>query len=233
MKIITIVVALFISQAAFAQDSTRIFIKAGQTFSEVVTPAVMYRYKEFKPGQVLFNDGTLHNARLNYNLFNAEIMFIATGGDTLAIAIKQALNIKRVSIDTHSYVYDKGYLEVMRENATGTLARRQQYFVVGREKVGAYDMASSTSSIDSYSSISDRFENRYNLMVRENTTLQLKTEYFVGDPYKLFLPVTKRNLEKVFFKQRDRLDTYLRDHSVDFNNEKQLTALFIFLTETP
>jgi hypothetical protein len=193
----------------------------------------MYRYKEFRPGRVVFNDGTVHNARLNYNLFNGEIMFVAPGGDTLAIAKNQVLNIKRVSIDTNSFVYNKGYLEIILENTTGSFARKQQYFIVSREKIGAYDMASSTSSIDSYSSMTDRFNNRRDLLVRENTTLQLKTQYYIGDPYNLFLPVNKRNLERVFFKQRDRLNVYLREHTVDLQNEKQLRALFIFLAEAP
>lgn len=233
MRIIIIAISLLAAQTVFAQHPTRIFIAAGKRFFDVVTPDVMYRYNEFKPGGVVFNDGTVHTARLNYNLFNAEVMFIDKGGDTLAIAKKQALNIKRVSIDSDSYVYNKGYLQVVRENTAGTLARMQQYFVVNREKIGAYDMASSTSTIDSYSSMTDRFNNRHDLMVRENTTLQLKTEYYVGDPYKLFLPVTKRNLEKVFFKQRNQLDAYLREHSVDFQDEKQLIALFTSLAPTP
>lgn len=233
MKYLLLATLLVFGQTLFGQDTTRILIPAGKRPFDVITPAMMYRYKEFKPGQVLFNDGNINNARLNYNLLNGEVMFIAPAGDTLVIAKQQALNIKRVSIDTSVYVYNKGYLEVMRENKIGILARKQQYFVVNREKIGAYDMASSISSIDSYSSISDPMDSRHDLVVRENVLLQLKTAYYVGDPYRLLLPLNRKNLEKVFFSQRNNLESYLKDHQVDFQNEKQLTSLFIFLTDTP
>ncbi|MDB5246691.1 MAG: hypothetical protein JWQ40_1085 [Segetibacter sp.] len=231
MKFIAIAISIFVTQSLVGQDSTRILIPAGSIFSDVVTPAVMFRYKEFKPGRILLKDDVLYQANLNYNLFNAEIMFAVPGGDTMAIDKEKMLNIKRVTIDTDLYVYNKGYLQIVRENKNGTLARRQQYHLVSREKIGGYNFASPQGSIDSYNSFSDRANNRHDLVVRENISLQLKTEYFIGDSYKLFLPVNRKNLEKVFFKKRNEITSYFNEHVVDFKNEKQVTGLFIFLTE--
>jgi hypothetical protein len=231
MKRIAIVIAIFTYQNLIAQDSTRIFIEAGNRFSDVVTPQMLYRYNEFKPGRILFRDGVIMESKLNYNLFNGEIVFISPGHDTLAIGKEQMLNIKRVGIDTDTYVYNKKYLQVLLENNSGTLARKQQYFIVSREKIGGYNLGSPTSSIDSYTSFADRQNNRYDLVVRENITFQLKTEYFVGDSYNLFLPLNNKNLEKIFFKKKNELRSYLQDHPVDLKNEKQLTSLFLHLTD--
>jgi hypothetical protein len=231
MKIITLAITVFICHTLAGQHASRVIIGAGKRVSEVLTPDVMFLYKEFKPGRILLKDNVVYNAQLNYNLFNGEIMFASPGGDTLALNPEQMLNIKRVSIDSDSYVYNKGYQQIVRENAFGSLSRKQQYYVVSREKIGGYDLASPASSIDSYNSFSDRANNRHDLVVRENISLVLKTEFFVGDPYNLFLPVNKKNLEKIFFKKRDVLDSYLKEHEVDFKNEKHVTALFIYLTE--
>ncbi|GEO07522.1 hypothetical protein [Segetibacter aerophilus] len=231
MKIITLVIAAFIYQTLSAQHASRVVIGAGKRVSEVLTPDVLFLYKQFKPGRILLKDNVAYNAQLNYNLFNGEIMFASPSGDTLALNTEQMLNIKRVSIDSDSYVYNKGYLQIIKENAFGSLGRKQQYYVVSREKIGGYDLASPASSIDSYTSFSDRANSRHDLVVRENISLVLKTEFFIGDPYNLFLPINKKNLEKIFFKKRDLLDSYLKEHEVDFKNEKQLTALFIYLTE--
>ncbi len=225
-----VAIALFFTHHVVAQDSTRIFLAAGTSISDAGA-SKKYRFKEFKPGSVLFYDNLSNNGPLNYNFLNGEIMFIAPNGDTLAIANEQMLNIKRVSIDTVSFVYNKGYLEIMRENKAGVLARKQQYYVVSKEKIGGYNFASPTSSIDSYSSFMDRQDNQHNLVVRENISLQLKTDYYIGDSYKLFLPFNKKNLDKIFFKKRKELDSYLKEHAVDFKKERDVTSLFIFLTE--
>jgi hypothetical protein len=197
----------------------------------VITPEMMFRYKEFKPGLIVLNDNVVYQAQLNYNLFNGEIMFASPGGDTLALDRKLMLNIKRISIDTDSYVYNKGYLQVVKESAIGSINRKQQYFVVSTEKIGGYDGASPASSIDSYNSFSDRANNRHDLVVRETISLVMKTEFYISDPYKLFLPINKKNLEKVFFKKRDLLDSYFKEHEVDFKNEMQIISLFTYLTE--
>lgn len=231
MKFIIAAITLFFTHTLAAQDSTRIFLGVGARISDIDN-AKKYRFKEFKQGSILFNDNLINNGLLNYNFLNGEIMFIAGNGDTLAIADEQMLNIKRVTIDTINFVYNKGYLELMLENKSGALARKQQYFVVSREKIGGYNIASETSSIDSYSSFTDRQDNKHNLVVRENISLRLKTDYYIGDAYKLFLPLNKKNLNKIFFKKRKELDNYLKEHDVDFNKEKDVMSLFIFLTET-
>jgi len=224
-------ITIFFTHHAIAQDSTKIFLAAGTNISDVAA-SKKYRFKEFKQGKVLFYDNVLNAAMLNYNFLNGEIMFIAPNGDTLAISNEQMLNIKRVSIDTVSFVYNKGYLEMMRESNVGFLAKKQQYYVSLREKIGGYNSSSATGAISSYSSFMDRQDNQHNLVVRENIFLQLKTDYYIGDSYKLFLPINKKNLDKIFFKKRKELDSYFKEHQVDFRKETDVTSLFIFLTET-
>lgn len=231
MKFIVAAITLLFTHNLHAQDSSRIFLNAGTSISDIAV-AKKYRFKEFKQGQVLFNDNRSHTGLLNYNFLNGEIMFTAAVGDTLAIAKDQMLNIKRVTIDTASYVYNNGYMELIRENKTGTLAKKQQFFVVAKEKIGGYNIASETSSIDSYSSFMDREDNQHKLAVRENITLQLKTDYYIGDVYNHFLLVNRKNLDKIFFKKREQLNNYLKEHTVDLRKETDVISLFIFLTET-
>jgi hypothetical protein len=232
MKSIAVAISLFLTQALLAQQP-RITIEAGKSVGEVITPAISFRYKEFKPGRILLKDDVLYEAKLNYNLFNGDIMFAAPGGDTLALVKEQMLNLKLVSIDTDLYVYNKGYLQIIKENKSWSLARKQKYFEISREKMGAYNLSAPTSSIDSYNSFSDRSNLRHDLVVRENITLVLRTQYFIGDPYKFFLPATRKNFEKIFFKKRKALDSYLKEHEVDFKDEKQVTTLFLYLSEGP
>ena len=106
------------------------------------------------------------------------------------------------------------------------------YVVAKREKIGGYGQPSSTSAIDSYGSFQESYGTRqYNLKVRENITLVLRTNYFFGDRYHVILPVNKKNLYKIFRSKKDRIDSYLADNDVDFRKPGDIKKLFAFLTK--
>jgi hypothetical protein len=231
MKTITFFVFTFLAQLACAQDST-IFIAADQYVSEVATPARIYHYPNFKAGKIFFRNNTTTDARLNYNYLNGEVEFISPNNDTLAIAKEQMLNIARVVIDTSTFFYKKGYLELVAQNSVGRLLKKQQFDVLKREKIGGYGQPSSTSAIESYGSFKETYGTRqFNLKVRENITLVLKTSYFFGDQYHEILPATKKNIYKIFPTKKEVIDSYLKENEVDFKKPGDLKKIFFFLAK--
>ena len=147
MKIIMLPVFILLTQFACAQDST-IVIAADQYISEVATPDRIYHYPNFMKGEIFFRNNTTSHARLNYNYLNGEIEFITSNNDTLAIAKEQMLNIQRVVIDTSTFFYNNGYLELVAQSAVGKLLKKQMFYVVKREKIGGYDQPTSTSQLN-------------------------------------------------------------------------------------
>lgn len=229
MKAIMFFVFTLLTQFACAQDST-IFIAADQYVSEVATPERIYHYPNFKIGKIFFRNNTITDARLNYNYLNGEIEFISPSNDTLAISKEQMLNIGKVIIDTSTFFYNKGYLELVAQNSIGKLLKRQKFDVLKREKIGGYGQPSSTSAIESYSTFKENYGTRqFNLKVRENITLVLKTNYFFGDQYHLVLPATRKNIYKVYRSKKDLIDSYLKENVVDFKNPGDLKKIFVFL----
>ena len=231
MKIITLSVFILLAQFASAQDST-IFIAADQYVSEVATPDRIYHFPNFTEGKIFFRNNTITDARLNYNYLNGEIEFISPRNDTLAISKEQMLNIERVIIDTSTFFYNKGYLELVEQSAVGKLLKKQMFDVVKREKIGGYGQPSSTSAIESYGSFADNNSPReFNLKVRENITLVLKTNYFFGDQYHMVLPANKKNIYKVYRSKKELIDSYLKENVVDFNKPEDLKKIFDFLSK--
>jgi hypothetical protein len=209
-----------------AQDSTRIYIPAGKSFSDVAGLDKVYRFSNFTNGQVNFRDGSISAAKLNYNFLNAELEFISPSGDTLAIVKEQALNIKNVIIDSITFYYYDGYLEQMAHNESGKLLKRQFYSIKGREKMGAYGLPSTSSAVDSYSSYTDQTGRTRTLSVRENLTLVITTEYFIGDTYNIVLRANKKNMLDLYPKKRTQIESYLRTNHVNFASGKDLQKLF-------
>ena len=231
MKIITLPVFILLAQFACAQERT-IFIAADQYVSEAATPDKIYHYPNFTDGKIFFRNKTTSDARLNYNYLNGEIEFITPNNDTLAIAKEQMLNIERVAIDTNTFFYNNGYLELVAQNAVGKLLKKQIFDVVKREKLGGYGQPTSTSAIESYGSITQNYgEHAFNLKVRENITLVLKTNYYFGDQYHVILPANKKNIYKVYRSKKDLLDSYFKENEVDFKKPEDLEKIFAFLAK--
>jgi hypothetical protein len=230
MKITAFAICILLMSITYAQDSRLIFIEAGKNISDVLTPQKIYLYPKFINGKILFRDGTISEAALNYNYLNGELEFIAPNKDTLAIAKNQMLNIKKVVIDTNFFFYNRGYLQQVMEGPEGRLLKRQMFDVVKREKIGGYNQPTSTSAIESYGSFTDNYGVfSPSLKIKENITLALKTDYFFNDQYNLLLPANKKNLYKVYPSKRNQIDKYLEQNSVDFRNSVDLEKLFAFL----
>lgn len=231
-KLLPLIGLIFITNIYAQKDSTRIFIKAGQSLDDVVSSATLYRYPNFVPGKILFRNESQTNARINYNFLNGEVEFISIKGDTLAIAKEQMLNIRQVHIDSSVFYYSDGYLEEVAKNQTAKLLKKEKYKVSKREKIGGYDQPSSTSAISTLSIYYSNGQYNNDLKVREDITLTKAADFYFGDHYNTFVKASKKNLLRLFSKKQAQIENYFRDHEVDFKNEKDLLALLAFLNQS-
>jgi hypothetical protein len=155
------------------------------------------------------------------------MQFIDFKGDTLNLANPGTIKFIRISNDL--FYYDNGYVKLIKDNNTIKFAAKQTLKVSGKSKIGAYNMASPGSAIDSYSSLTIDHKN-YNLTPREDVTLTKKTEYYFGDKYNHFVLANKKNILRLYSKQDGIITAYLKENNVDFSNREDLEKLLQFLT---
>jgi hypothetical protein len=228
MKKLLLVILFLYSAVVHSQDSLTIFISADQQVSEVLTPKRIYKYSEFKPGRIIFRDGTFADDKFNYNYLNGEIEFIQR--DTLAISKEQMLNIRFLTLDHDTFFYNKGYFQQLMQTSVGRLLKKQMLVVSKREKIGAYNQPSQTSAIESYGSFTDNYGVfTPNLKIHENITMILRTDYYFADRFNTFLLANKRNLQKLFPNKKRQIDEYLQLHPVNFKNAEDLKRLLASL----
>ena len=165
-------------------------------------------------------------ALLNYHSLIDEMHFIDFKGDTLSIA--NAGTIKLIRINNDVFYHDKVYVKLIRDSNGIKLARKQTVRVIGKTKIGGYDMASPTSAIDSYGTLFDQ-RGVFNLVPREDVLLAKKTLYYFGDKYSQFVLATRKNLLQQFPKQSRALNAYLKENNVNFNSIGDLEKLLQFL----
>ena len=129
------------------------------------------------------------------------------------------------------FFYDKGYLQQVIQTSVGKLLKKQMLVVVNREKIGAYNQPISASAIESYRIFSDAYGTfNPNLRVRENITLTLRTDYYFGDRFNVFLFANKKNLLKAYRARKDKINQYLTQREVNFKNVEELKTLFASLS---
>jgi hypothetical protein len=225
MRVLPLILLVFCC-SAYAQDST-ITIKAGTSFNESVSITDVYEYPQFVSGKVFFIPGDSSGGRLNYNRFLDQMQFIDLKGDTLNIAYPGTIKFIRISNDL--FYYDNGYVKLIKDNNTIKLAAKQTLKVSGKNKIGAYNMASTASAIDSYNSMTIDHKN-YNLTPKEDFTLTKKTEYYFGDKYNRFVLANKKNILRLYPKQERAITEYLKENNVDFNNREDIEKLLQYLT---
>lgn len=228
MKKLLLVILVCYSANIYSQENLTIFIPSDRQASEILTPQKIYKYSAFKPGRIIFRDGTFSDDKFNYNYLTKEIEFI--NKDTLAIAKNQMLNIRFLTVDKDTFFYNNGYLQQVAHTASGRLLKKQMLVVTKREKIGAYNLATETSAIDSYGSFTDEFGVLTpHLKIRENITLALRTDFYFGDRFNTFLPANKKNLQKLFPNKERQIDNYLKTHPVNFKNAEDLSKILASL----
>jgi hypothetical protein len=211
------------------QERHTITVKAGTRVIDYFPFKERYRYPEFIQGKVMFKNDNYTVTKLNYSILQGEMQFIQSR-DTLAIVNTKDINYVQIMLDT--FYYDNGYLEVLAGHYPVIMAVKQYMKLSDRVKEGAYGTRSSTSAIQSYSSIYDAGGSRnYNLILQEDLLFSRNTVYYIGNNKNGFLPYTKSNVLKLFPLYRSTIVGYLKKNAVDFKLKEDLLQLTKFLQE--
>lgn len=227
-KMIIIAGIILSSCHAYSQDKKTFVVNPGQTISEVVLPADMYRYANFTPGTVSFKDRRESRAPMNYNLLMNEVQFINAKGDTLSLVDEYL--IKLIRIDSDSFFYSKGYYELINSFDHTRLVRKEVINLISADKIGAYDQPVRGGAAISFTNL-NLGARSINLQVNEQITLKKEVSYHFADQYGHIMPALKKNLQKEFPKYSSAIEEYIKSNPTDFKNETDLEKLFNFLKQ--
>jgi hypothetical protein len=228
MKARLLFLIVFISFSnLWAQDSTIVVIKTGNTIQEVLKNKI-YLNPEYIMGTVLFRDNSRAKAKMNYNSLYDQMLFIDQKGDTLAV--KDEKEIQYVVLNTDTFYYKEGYKKVVETNGSVTIAEKSVWEVSDIRKIGSHNRASNTYQVDSYHAIAD-YVGLINLILNQDVIMRKKPVFYLGDKYGRLVPATKKNLLFLFPKQEDRIADYLKENKINFSSREDLVRLTRFLEQ--
>jgi hypothetical protein len=199
-------------------------VKAGTKVLDYFPVGERYLYPEFKEGQIIFKNGSINKARLNYNFVLGEIVF-NQGKDTLAINRKKEL--RECIVDQDTFLYDNGFMKLIH---SGNVRVGFKQYVKFKDvlKKGAMGTTARGASIDSYNSMT-AIGNLYDLVPDEDIELQKMKEYFISYSFSSFVQFRKKFVLDLFPQHTDEIKSYLKSYKVDYDSEKDLMRLADYL----
>jgi len=223
MKKIVILTSLFflIGIEAFGQDQVN--VKIGEDINTLLISN--YLFPEFMNARVLLKNETVV-AKMNYNALSGQMEYIDSSGEVLVLKS----NAQAVVFPDHFFKKTpKGYLEILTDDLGIELLVHRKYKSGDIKKMGAYGTVSSTTAIDTYSTISTE-QGQTNLALAQEVTYTKTDTYFIYSGGK-YLLANKPTFNKVFGKQKPGLEEYLKKSPVNFSNKDDLLRLFHYCIE--
>ena len=214
-----------------AQDSNLVVIKTGYRVSDVLKAKDIYFYPQFTSGKVFFRDGSKGAAKLNYSRLFDQILYIDPKGDTLALADEKI--IKFIVVNTDTFYFDEGYVRVVGGDKEAKLAEKEIWVVADIQKMGTHNKAKPSVAIysfDTYTNGIDAAKSK-DLILNEDILLRKETHYYLGNENNHFVRATKKHLMMLFPRDQPKLENYLKENKVDFDNKEDLEKLVQFLAQ--
>lgn len=199
-----------------------ITVHSGEELSKYYT----YLYPSFEETLVKQKNGTLSKARMNFNIFLAQMQFIDTNGDTLTLA--KLADIDSIQLGGHVFYYDRGYFEILAVSGGSKLIvlRKINVDVI---TTGALGIRSHTVSAGNY----DRHVTAVGvnkLVVNEDLSIQEEAIYSLVNKNGESYNASKSGFLKMFAANRKDVEDFIKKNKTNFSNEEDLRKLFAFCT---
>jgi hypothetical protein len=194
---------------------------------EVLPEKGIYRFPAFNEGTIIFRNGIIAAARLNYNVSLDEMHFITEKGDTLSVADPATVNF--INLNGSRFYYDKGYLQTIDTTTTNgiILAFKQTLIAQQQRKYGAYGITEPHEGIRALSFYTGNGQ-IYKLGGDEKITVTAREYYFFGDAYGHFSKAGKEYILLHFEKHQAALKEFMKTNHTNFNVLKDLLKLMQF-----
>ena len=223
-KVIIFLYLILLSFFSYSQDNKPITVKKGTSLLDYFPPSERYLYPDFTAGNVIYKTNTYTGIRLNYNYLTGEIEFLKNR-DTLTIIDKK--NLELITVAGDSLYYDNGYILLIKNRHPKIGVKETIKFKDYMKKDGM-GSASSAGSISSYSSIPSggqlqKLEADQDLIFRRTKVFYILSAD--GD----FVLFIKKNVLKLFPKNKDQIKSFLKSNKIKFDSEEDLLKLADFL----
>ena len=187
--------------------------------------SLIYAMPQFVNGTVVFDNGGSSNGNVNICIVDQTLRYIdPASGDTLVVenngGVVRVIAGKRVFYRNGAY-----FIELMEMYGDIVLGLQRSTTLVNVVQTGAYGMASTTSSINSYR----KDDSRGNIDVKNIDEQYRDNHSYKTSVYLLkdgkFFTATKKNLQKLFPAGKAQIEAWFKDGKADISDLANIRSL--------
>jgi len=217
---------LLYSFSISAQSRKSFSVNPGKKIVDEIPITEIYKYAEFRMGEVALRNETAANVKLNYNSVFGEMQYIdPKNGDTLSLAEEK--NIKFIAVEKDTFYFDEGWLELIGGTSTVRIAKKKLLEITNREKIGAMEVPG-FAAIETYNKFTGS-QHMKDLVAKEKLTFTEHISYYFGDRFNHFSRANKKGLYKLYGDAHEKIDKWISENKIDLSNENDLKKLSVYL----
>ncbi|ADB36965.1 hypothetical protein [Spirosoma linguale] len=216
-----------------AQSNQYIRVKAGENPTNSVSFNERYQYPVFTQGRLVHASNKSSSARFNYNLFLGEMHFISPTGDTLALQNDPTVQLVVIGPDSFYYEYPKSYWQLVATYGSARLLIKRTMVLIDREKEGGYKQSTGASAIRTTTTYFGSNGSLARLDVHSDMLFSQKAEFKLRDSNGKFHPANQSGFLNLFAKNKQVVKQYLKENSINFNQEIDLKNSLAFCASLP
>ena len=191
----------------------------------LLPPKGIYRFPAFIEGTIIFRNGMMSSAKINYNIISDEMHFLDAQGDTLSVADPETISF--ISCNNSRFYYDKGYLQTLDTNYSGLVLAYRQTLDVQQDRKGAYGTVRPHEGARTYSYYTGNGQT-FKLGADEAIRVSTKELFYFGDGYGHFLRAGKNAVYTRYPGHQAAIAAFIKSRHISFHVEEDLLSLLEF-----
>ncbi|MCK9626475.1 MAG: hypothetical protein M0R23_08475 [Bacteroidales bacterium] len=224
-KFIFYILFFFLGIQCFSQEIRH---NVKDDLAEYILDSVKYVMKDFSDGNVIFQNGEMSKGLLNICVIDQTLRFLSPEGEILKVNNENT--VSSVSIKGRSFLKNRSlYIELLEMSDDIVLGVARKITFLEQEKEGAYGKASPTTSVSTMTTYSDggRTVNLGEDIVTPFRYKEIPYLYKNG----IFYVAKKKYFQKFFPEKKKKIESYINENKVNFDEMEDVKALFLFLSQ--
>lgn len=193
---------------------------AGTSYNQMLPPDMLCEYTTFKPGKLIYKNGSVTKSEFNYDLTTNSLLFKSNTGEALAFAFPEQITM--VQIDSTIWIpLQQGFGKIIYSKGNFHLVKYRTTVCTGMKKEGAFGTNSNTSSITSISSVTGGDNMARTLSISGEYDFETKVHYYLkkGEDQEY---ANQKGFKKLLPDSKDAIGTILKANKLNFNKEEDL-----------
>jgi hypothetical protein len=209
----------------YAQDNPSANQGSDENLKELANN--IFEYPTFVEGIIILKDSSQYVAKLNYSRILSKFLVIDRMGNTKPFTDPDTID--KIIVQTDTFYYSKNsFMQKVTHFANVNLYVKQTISYIEKQKGdnGVTPVIISNGSKLPYSFEEPKSEN---ITIEKNSLFRFINEYFIADTSMTFYTAEKKNLYERYPAFKDKLKSFMQEHTVNFNNAPQMEKLLQYL----